>query len=94
MAGVGVYEELGNESRLNQGVAIVSQRGDETARVDGQVFGRARDGKINENGVELKTQFAESNLRTMSPRAKVGAVESDLGGHFVLIGVLVKGLEV
>ena len=52
-----VHEELRDNPRLSQDSPIVIEGGDKTARVDGEIFGSARNGEINENSLEFKTEF-------------------------------------
>lgn len=62
-----IREKLGDDRRLGNDLPIVRQAGHEAARVDGEVFGGAGDGEVDDFFLKGKAQFFEDNVRTMGP---------------------------
>lgn len=67
MRGKRISEELGNNRRFCNDLSIVGQAGNESAGVDGQVLGSARDREVNDFLLKGNTQLSKGNMSTMSP---------------------------
>lgn len=78
MRRVGISEKLSHDGRLGDDLAVVGERGHETTRVDFEVFGLARLGKIDDLLLEGDAQLSEGDVRTVSPC--VNSI-SDADGH-------------
>lgn len=67
VGGMGVGEELGDDSGLGDDLAVVGKGGDEPAGVDLEVLGGAGHGKVNDFLLEVETQLGEGDVSAMSP---------------------------
>lgn len=57
VVGIGVYEELGDDGGLGDGLAIVDNGGNEASRVDLQILWGARSVQVNDLLLERKAEF-------------------------------------
>jgi len=81
--GVHISQELRDNGGFGDDFAVVGERGDEAAGVDGEVFGGAGDGEVDVHGFEFNADFFDSDLSAVSPGALVGCVKDDLWWRFV-----------
>jgi len=67
MRGVLVGEEVGDNGRLEDELAVEVQRGHKTARVDGEVLGRARRVEVDDDLLEGHLELGQGNVHTVCP---------------------------
>lgn len=76
-----VGEELRNDARLRDDLAIINQRWDKSSGIDLKVLGGTWDTKINDLSLEFQAKFGEGNLSTVSPGAPVVGIKLDGWSH-------------
>lgn len=67
MRGIRVGEELGDDGRFGDDLAVVGERGHEAAGVDLQVLGRARGAEVDDLLVKRDAELGEGDVCAVSP---------------------------
>lgn len=67
MGWVRVGEELRDDGRLGEDLAVVGQGRDKAARVDLEVLGGARGAEVDDLLLEWDTELGQSDVGTVSP---------------------------
>lgn len=71
VGGVGVGEELGDDGGLGEDLAIVGERGDEAAGVDGEVGLGAGDGEVDDFLLKGDVELGEGDVGALGPCVRV-----------------------
>lgn len=66
---IGVGQELRDDGGLNDNLAVVRQRGNQPARVDLEVFGRARRVQVDRDLLKRELELLQDDVRPVRPWA-------------------------